>query len=369
MVNPDFPHLHRTIGALRHHFTEVILPLWSGPGFNLQLGLPYEALDGESQRPLPVQRYRTMACARQLYVYSTAPGDACLSHAARLFDALLHYFRDDEHGGWRYSVDAQGRPLDATQDLYTHAFIVFACAAYFERCRRADVRQVVVSTAQQIEARFRTRAGTYHAAMSADWSHVVAGPAQNPVMHLTEAYLAAARVVEPAWFAQLLRAIVQSVTDTFVYPPALCITELPQGCADNQIEPGHQFEWYVLLASAPEVFADMQLPVTLPRGCGWARERGVMAETSGVCAALYEDGRVKDATQRIWAQAEYTRYLAAVGDYETLDRQLAQFQSRFLHVKGWRECLRADGQIARGDMPSTTPYHLATCCAALAALA
>jgi mannose/cellobiose epimerase-like protein (N-acyl-D-glucosamine 2-epimerase family) len=365
MVNSVSPELSRTIATLRRHFNDVILTLWTGPGFNDRLELPYEAVTSDASQPLPPQRYRAMACARQLYVYANAPGEVLQAHAAKLFDSLIHYFRDTQHGGWRYSIDAEARALDDTQDLYTHAFIVFACAAYFERCHRADVRQVMLQTAEQIETRFRTREGAYHAALSADWAHVIAGPAQNPIMHLTEAYLGAARVAEPAWFAQALRNIAQNVADMFLHPTALCITEAPAGTANNPIEPGHQFEWYVLLSSAPEVFAQMPLSLTLPRGCDWARARGVDADTMGVSAALDETGAIRDATQRIWAQAEYARYLAAVGDWPALTHQLTQFQQRFLHANGWRECLDPQGQVVRPDMPSTTPYHLATCYAAL----
>ena len=62
------------IRELRAHFDSVILPMWMGPGFNQALGLPFESLDAASGNPLPAERYRAMACARQLYVYVEASG-------------------------------------------------------------------------------------------------------------------------------------------------------------------------------------------------------------------------------------------------------------------------------------------------------
>ncbi|MCD0503287.1 AGE family epimerase/isomerase [Bordetella petrii] len=357
--------LSATSQALRRHFREVVLPLWMGRGFNERMGLPYESLAGDTGLPLVPQRYRAMACARQLYVYACAPDAAHARHADILFEALLRHFRDAQHGGWRYSIDPEGRVLDDTQDLYTHAFVVFACAAYFERSRRAEARQMLLQTAEQIESKFRRADGLYHAAMSADWSRATLGPAQNPVMHLTEAYLAAARVAEPAWFAQLLRGIGQGVADAFLHAPSQCIAEAPVGTPDNRIEPGHQFEWFVLLGSAPAVFAELELALALPRGCHWARQHGVSGGTAGVRAALHEDGSVRDASERIWAQTEYTRYLAACGDWDTLATQAAALRDRFLHPGGWRECLDGRGALLRTDMPSSTPYHLATGYAAL----
>ena len=221
-------------------------------------------------------------------------------------------FRDQAHGGWRYSVDAAGRPLDPTQDLYTHAFIVFACAAYFRRSRNAQARKLLLATAETIESRFRMADGRYHAALSQDWSEALRGPAQNPMMHLTEAYLAAAQVAEPALFAARLRGLAQVMSQVFLSAPTQCIAELPQGTPGNRIEPGHQFEWLSLVRESAEVFDGLDLPESLPRGVHWARGHGV--DAGGVLAALDERGAVLDDTRRIWAQTEYLRVLAVLGD-------------------------------------------------------
>lgn len=354
------------INALHAHFNAVILPMWMGRGFNDALGLPFESLDAATGEPLPAERYRAMACARQLYVYAGAPGAAAGAHADRLFASLCRVFRDQEHGGWRYSVDAAGRPLDPTQDLYTHAFIVFACAAYFRRSRNAQARKLLLATAETIESRFRMADGRYHAALSHDWSEALRGPAQNPMMHLTEAYLAAAQVAEPALFAARLRDLAQVMSQVFLSAPTQCIAELPQGAPGNRIEPGHQFEWLSLVRESAEVFDGLDLTESLPRGVHWARGHGV--DAGGVLAALDERGAVLDDTRRIWAQTEYLRVLAVLGDLPALLQALAGFRARFLHPGGWHECLDRDGAVARADMPSTSPYHLATCLAALPAV-
>ncbi|CAB3884315.1 Cellobiose 2-epimerase [Achromobacter insuavis] len=354
------------IKAFHEHFDSVILPMWMGRGFNDALGLPFESLDAATGEPLPAERYRAMACARQLYVYAGAPGAAAGAHADRLFASLCRVFRDEEHGGWRYSVDADGRPLDPTQDLYTHAFIVFACAAYFRRSRNALARKLLLATAETIESRFRMADGRYHAVLSQDWSEALRGPAQNPMMHLTEAYLAAAQVAEPALFATRLRGLAQVMSQVFLSAPTQCIAELPQGEPGNRIEPGHQFEWLSLVRESAEVFDGLDLTESLPRGVHWARGHGV--DAGGVLAALDEHGAVLDDTRRIWAQTEYLRVLAVLGDLPALNLALAGFRARFLHPGGWHECLDRDGAVARADMPSTSPYHLATCLAALPAV-
>ena len=351
--------------ALRQHYAAVVLPPWRAQGWNAALGLAHESLDGASAQPLPDTRYRAMACARQLYVHAIDPDPDAGRHAGELFASLQKHFINREHGGWYYSVDAAGAPLDTTQDLYTHAFVVFACAAWAARSQSATARKLMLATAERVESQFRRADGHYVAALASDWDAVLRGPAQNPVMHLTEAYLAAAAVAEPARFAQLLRHIAQDVADLYLHGPTLCIAEAPIGTPDNRIEPGHQFEWHALVTRSPEVFEGLELETATVRGAAWARVHGVRADTSAVVAALDLSGAIADPVERIWAQTEYTRYLALLGEHDALARQLDALRRRFLHERGWHECLSPEGTVVRADMPATTPYHLATGYAAL----
>lgn len=354
---------------LRRHFAQVILPLWRDSVFNRALQLPFEAVDPVSHAPLPVTRYRAMACARQLFVYAQA-GDA--AHSATLFDALCRHFRDTRHGGWQYSVDAAGAPLDTTKDLYTHAFIVFACAAYYAASGEPHARTVAEDTAALIQDRFapRSRDALLDAARHDDFSGSGSGPLQNPLMHLTEAWLAAADAFGDSAFDDALARTAHAVERTFVDPATGCVAELPLGSADNRFEPGHQFEWYFLVDAAGERVAHTGLRDALARAFGFAERHGVDALTGGVSAALDARGACVDGTQRIWAQTEYLRALATHGGTPAsapLATQIGRFAARFLHPRGWYECKTADGEVVRADMPSTTPYHLATAYAALPA--
>jgi mannose-6-phosphate isomerase len=353
--------------ALRAHYAQTVLPIWRGPGFNGTLQLPYEAVGPDGRAPVPVVRYRAMACARQLFVFSQA-GEA--AHAEELFHAMCRYFHDERHGGWFYSVDAQGAPLDTAKDLYTHAFVIFACAHYAAATGDRDALRVIAETASLVQTRFAASGGLLHAALDADFSAVSAGPLQNPLMHLTEAYLAAYETTgEPSYEAALAQ-LADAVARSFVYAPTGAIAELPTGSADNRLEPGHQFEWFYLIKRAGPVMSASGLEGHLTRAFDFAQRYGVDPASGGVCAALDERGGVKDATQRIWAQTEYLRALATRGldeDKETLALQIPRFQARFLHARGWYECVTPEGNVARADMPSTTPYHLATAYASLPA--
>ena len=358
------PELTALFASVQQHFEDVIVPLWQGPGWNADMALPYEALDAEHQ-PLPPQRYRAMACARQLYLFSSLIGQlpAAEERAAALFRSLQQHFHDAEHGGWFYSIDAQGAPLDQRKDLYTHAFILFACAHYWDKVREPLVESVLNAALQVIAQRFATDDGLYEASLERDWSSLNSGPLQNPLMHLAEAFLATLSVREDAAAEDALLKLCTAMQAQFVDPQTRVLMEKPLGAVDNWFEPGHQFEWYFLLESSP-LLRGSQLHESLDRAFALTERLGV-AEHSGAVLAmldLQDSGSAKDSTQRIWAQAEYLRALTLRPHSEApVLRQLQALQQRFLHVGGWFECRDEAGEVSRKDMPSTTPYHLATC--------
>ena len=356
------PELTALFASVQQHFLDVIVPLWQGPGWNADMALPFEALDAEHQ-PLPPQRYRAMACARQLYLFSSLIGQVpgAEARAAALFRSLQQHFHDAEHGGWFYSIDPHGAPLDQRKDLYTHAFILFACAHYWDKVREPLVESVLNAALEVLAQRFATGDGLYEASLDPNWSSLNTGPLQNPLMHLAEAFLATLSVREDVAVQGALVELCTAMQRRFIDPQDGVLMEKPLGAVDNWFEPGHQFEWFFLLESSP-LLRGSALHTSLARAFAFTELRGVDPQTGAVRAMLDLDGQPKDATQRIWAQAEYLRALTLrLGSETAVLRQLQALQQRFLHAGGWDECRDENGDVSRQDMPSTTPYHLATC--------
>ena len=362
-----------TAATLRAHYERVVLPIWRGPGFNAGLRLAFEAVAEDGSTPLPSQRYRAMACARQLFVFSQA-GD--IAHADTLFASLRTYFRDTKNGGWFYSVDANGAPHERHKDLYTHAFVIFACAEYAKRAGVAAAKEALAmleETSAVIERRMSIggvgAGGLFSSAMTEDFSTVLGPPLQNPLMHLTEAWLAARETTADPVFDRRLEKLATAFARAFVHSETGCIAELTIGSANNWLEPGHQFEWLFLAeASRHAAFDAVGLNRALFRAFDFVQQFGVDSVTGGVAASLNEQGGVIDSTQRIWAQTEYLRALAThSGDTvrAQLPAQIARFSGRFLRPQGWIESQSAEGVVMRAELPSTTPYHLATAYAAL----
>ncbi|MDE2201088.1 MAG: AGE family epimerase/isomerase [Burkholderiaceae bacterium] len=367
------------LDAFSRYYDDVLLPMWLGPGWNAQAGLCYEALVAKDGAIVPAstERYRAMACARQLYTFARATQlsarhrDLCGERAAALCHALDTRFRDTLQGGWLFSIDSALAPQDTTKDLYTHAFVLFAAAHWLAVSEDPRAAALMHDAHDVIAHRF-ARAGTVSlpvAAMDASFTNTLAGVAQNPVMHLTEAYLAAAALDEPpAWAEAGVHTLAEGILARFIDPRTGSIAELPvdEPSADNRIEPGHQFEWFYLVRAHADVFsrsrAGQQLADTLGRAVEAACERGVDADTQGVSLSLNLDSTLRDASQRIWAQTEYGRALALCTETHgaMLARMLPAWSMRFLHAQGWHEVLDPAGQRLRADMPSSTPYHITT---------
>ncbi|WP_225721839.1 AGE family epimerase/isomerase [Candidatus Vallotiella sp. (ex Adelges kitamiensis)] len=357
----------KLINELRQHITGVILPLWSTRGFNEILSLPYDIIPAPGQAALPTTRYRAMACVRQLYVFSVA---GWYDHADRLFESLRTWFLDIKHGGWNYSIDSQGVPQETKKDLYTHAFVVFGCAEYFQRRGTQDALDLLEETLYVIETRFKTHTGLYNTVLSTDFKTVVIGPRQNPIMHLSEAYLSAYDIQHNSWFSDALQSIAEQIIMKFIHRPTGCIAELPIGCGPLRIEPGHQFEWFYIASGELDIFKCNDLSKCLNSAYIFSLRHGVSPRTGGVCAALNEDGHITDSNERLWAQTELCRALTipqtlhltndTFSQKISLKTQLSRFKKRFLRDYGWVESLAQDGAIVRINMPSTTPYHIVT---------
>ena len=286
--------LSALFAEVQQHFMRVVVPLWQGPGWNAQMALPFEAVDAQHQ-PLPPQRYRAMACARQLFLFSSLIGHSAVpeagERAAALFRSLQRHFHDAEHGGWFYSIDPQGAPLDRRKDLYTHAFIVFACAHYWGKVREPLVESVLNAALTVIAERFADGDGLYESVLAEDWSSLDAGPLQNPLMHLAEAFLATLEVREDADTLEALDALAQGMQRRFVDVELGVMLEKPLDAVDNWSEPGHQFEWFYLLESSAHL-RGTPLHGSLTTAFAHAQAQGVDNETGAVAAMLEVDGSV-----------------------------------------------------------------------------
>lgn len=296
---------------------DTVVPYWWENGLDRNNGGYFELLAADGT---PVERARrARLTARQIYSFAVAgklgwAGDSREAVDHGLVFLLKHLV--SEAGEVVCSVDPFGTVVDRGPDLYDDAFVLFALATVIEVFGRdatveaigRRVAERMVATRKDANGAFRDGDGTYLA---------------NPMMHLTEAFLAWSEsgADEDGYWRGRSAEIIDIARNRMIKPDFGVIPEVfgtdwapvPDG-QGLLIEPGHQFEWGWLLArwsvltDDPEPFAEAMVIARSAESHGIA-EDGIVFE------ALDECMRPRDRSARLWPQAERAKFWHAVAHH------------------------------------------------------
>lgn len=332
---------------------------------------------GHSFKPVPVGYRRLVTQCRQLAMYSHAAlhNKSFRPALDRSFDRIVTDFYVSETGGWRYSTDDRGQPLDNRYDLYAHGFVIFALSHYYRATGAARARDLAASTRQFIERAFRLPGlPGYAEALDEHLKPLPEIRRQNPHMHLLEACLFAAETWDdPAWML-LAGDMVSLFRDYFFRRDQTWLCEFftdnlhPHPEQGHLCEPGHYCEWVWLLKKHAAQSGD---PARHDRDCTvllrWANKYGWDADHGGIYDVVTPDGRVMKDTKRLWPFAETLKANALMldtgFDKDELKSRIAGmvrvFRDEYMQERGfWTEWLKRDLTPAVDYMPGTTPYHV-----------
>lgn len=365
---------HSTIEFLAMRLLNRWVPKWYGAFTDPRSGSFYERLGGDF-KPLQTGTRRLLTQCRQLAIYSHAsiqpgvdiPGLDLLRH----FNHILDHYLVPSTGGWRFSVDDDGRPLDNHYDLYALSFVIFSFSHYFRATGDARARDQALATLRFIDKHFRLP-GLPGLAEELD---TALNPLpkirrQNPHMHLLEACLFAGETWpwDDGVFSTMAREMI-GLFDTAFYNPANTMlgeffTDDLQPHPDNghHVEPGHYFEWIWLLkkfgAGHNGVCAAL---------LGWANRYGWDDIHGGIYDVLDPSGAIIADTKRLWPFTEAIKanalMLDSAPDKDRIKSRIAAmvsvFRSRYMQERGfWVEWLSRDLKPRTDYMPGTTPYHV-----------
>lgn len=91
--------------------------------------------------------------------------------ADRLFDYIAEYFYDKKNGGFFWSLNADGSPLDTKKQAYAEGFIIYGLSEYYRATKNQRALDMAVETYHLIEKYFRDiKDGGYIEALAADWT-------------------------------------------------------------------------------------------------------------------------------------------------------------------------------------------------------
>jgi mannose/cellobiose epimerase-like protein (N-acyl-D-glucosamine 2-epimerase family) len=355
--------------GLRNWIFEEALPFWSTEGIDRANGgyVEHFSLDGTPY----IETKRVFVVCRQIYVFAHAStlgfaeGAALAAHG---YPFLEKAWLPDT-GGWARRLDARGRPVDETPDLYVLSFALFALAWIYRLTSDPKVLARAHETLDFIERRMGhvSGAGFLH-------EYPAAGPRQqNPHMHLVEGLLALAEFTREPRFFEASEKIVNLFETRFFNARSKTLAEFfaedfgPLDSPEGRLtEPGHQFEWAWILNNYQRL-TGRDARQTIIGLHETAERHGVDARTHATYNVVRDDGTVINAGSRIWPNTE--RMKAAVALFELTGRSpLADLEQsgRLLldaylapALRGrWFDNLDEHGKPTADKIPASSLYHL-----------
>jgi mannobiose 2-epimerase len=359
-------------GAIAKELEENLLPFWRERCLEPAGGFIAEMTsDGTVRDDAPrglILHSRLLWAIAALYRHLGDKRD--LELARRAFNVLESSFRDREHGGYFWRVDASGNPLDRTKKIYGQAFCIYALSEFHLATGEPAALEAALRLFELIEIH----------AWDADKDMDVAR-SMNTHLHLLEAYTNLVfAITDPRVVMRLNeligifgRHIIRRETGGFHLDHFFDEAWTHQ--SDTRTY-GHDIESAWLLSEAASALGGEELRETVKL---WAIELARSALAEGVDregGVAYEghDGEVINADRDWWCQAE-----AVVGfwhAYELTGEQVfadaSQGVWRFIDRRmidrthgEWHWRVRADGTVDNSEPKVSEwkgPYHTVRMC-------
>jgi mannose/cellobiose epimerase-like protein (N-acyl-D-glucosamine 2-epimerase family) len=347
------------------------LPWWAAHGVDRADGGFVEQVTPDG-RDVGIAFKRTRVTARQIYVFSHgymmgfAPGLDVARHGV---DFLVSKTWLGPDKGFARKLSRSGALLDATPDLYDHAFALFAFAWHHKASGDTASRDWMHRTLDVTEAKLRVADGDgfWHELPPNGWRQ------QNPHMHLTEACLAAFEATGEARFANLARELVTLFTSRFFDPSSQTLAEYytpdlarAPGGEGRITEPGHQFEWAWILNACRKLLG-MNLAPQIRALAQFAEQNGVDPATGITFNIVRDDGVPIDRASRTWPNTERIKAAIALHELDGVDPSAVIAGSgrvlfdRFLsqNTPGtWIDLVDVNGKPVPGNAPASSLYHV-----------
>lgn len=204
--------------ALGRHLHDGLLPFWERT-WDAEHGGYQTNFDADGRSTgTPVKYLNTQARLVWWFAHVAArfPERPQLRRLASDGAAWLQHFWDREHGGWIWTVQADGRPLDRGKSLYGNVFAIYALATYAHLLDAPAALERAEATFRLMQVQCAdTRHGGYYENFEPDWTLSAGGRAGgdrkglDAHLHVMEAFTALAQ----ATGAQMHRRTLAEVTD------------------------------------------------------------------------------------------------------------------------------------------------------------
>lgn len=304
--------------------------------------------------------------------------------AERAYKYIVDKFYDKENGGFYWSVDAEGNPIDTKKQAYAEGFCIYGLSEYYRMCGDEKALQLAFETFELIEKHFRDpKDGGYTEALAADWTPMAdvrlsdkdenTPKSMNTHLHILEPYTNLYRA-KPT--PELKEAIMHLI-DVFRFKIIDSATgrfnlffDMEWNNMSRIDSYGHDIEGAWLIYEAAEVIGDEALCEELKPICKRLVDITIEEGFDGEESIYYEKvGDHLDTDKHWWPQAEalvgLTDTWRLTGDESYLERMVKvwKYIGKYIvdHTHGeWVWRVNKEGQRAYSDCKAgfwKCPYH------------
>lgn len=360
-MNPP-PVLREAAHEFQTWLVDKAYPLWWRAGADLRNGGFHDRLD-LSGRPTDAPK-RARVAARQVFCFALAPRfgwDGPWREAIRQGLDFLESGHRRPDGLYRARGDDGLAPCDDRAELYDQAFVLLALAS------AARLGEPTEDRALELLARLpRASPGGFG---ELDGGR---GLQSNPNMHLFEVFIAWAELGGARIWRELAGEQAQLATTRLIDDRTGAIAETYDEAwrpasdpADQEIWPGHQFEWAWLLMRHDALNGAGEASSAALGLIDLAEAWGVDPRRNVAINAL--DGRLegRDAMARLWPQTERLKaHLLAAESTADQSRWSATERAvdglrPYLDDSGfWRDQMNVAGEFVEEAAPASSFYHI-----------
>ena len=332
----------KLLREVQNHLHNELLPFWLTHGVDTEYGgfLTYLDKDGKPTG----ETVKTLLCqARMIYTYSSAHraglgGGRCLEIARQGVQFVMRHFWDPKYGGWYWTCERDGTPLNTSKLTYGHAFVVYAFSEYAMASGDPRGFDTALKTYELLQTRGADNChGGYYEFLERDWSKKRPGKyggdrkSFDVHMHLMEAFTNLYEATKERLYrdrtCELIALILTRILDpefgTGVAQFGFDWTPLRQilfadvwgsdrdagdqeGRPMNNTSFGHNVEFAWLLNHAIRILGLDADPytATLKRLFDHAVKYGVDWDRGGVYCEGPNDGPAREKNKEFWQQAE-----------------------------------------------------------------
>jgi mannobiose 2-epimerase len=362
---------------LKAQLVQKIMPYWYDTAIDQKNG-GYLLSDDAAKKAPPATEKQVVTQSRMIWGFSHAHLKGLsdtkrnyLKAAEQGYRFLLEHFLDRENGGYFWTTDLAGKPLDQRKIVYGESFVIYGLVEYYRASGDKEALQHALDLYQELQKHSHdAEHGGWVEHFERDWKPILNRDAQvivelagcksaNTHLHLMEALTELYEASHDKTVRKSLEEALK-INRTWFYPPEPGKSSLHRqldwqpvtGPASAGVSYGHNVEFAWLMVRAQKVLKQKPSWAHFDAHLEHALKYGYDHTRGGLYSRGVDDQPATDTDKVWWVEAEMLAALTEAlqhennAEYATALDQLLQFVLTFQANPAdgiWLDTVAADG--------------------------